>query len=281
MKIAYGTYAMPTVPLEKAFPALAEIGYDGVEICISPRHLDSLPEEMDAARRATLKELLIASGLGVPALFLTGSLWTRDETTHQVNVRRLRECAGLARDLGMREPPVLAMGIGGARNDWDDIRDDLVTLLKGYVDLAAEEDFILAAEAHCGAAVYNSERATWLFNAVGSPRVKMHFDIVHMFLAGEKEDEAVARLVPYTGHTHITDAIRNEDGSFQLVLLGQGQLDATTYMRAMQAAGWTDFITLEVSMMVWGKEGYDPLAAARESYAAITKAFAEAGVMRG
>ena len=34
VKIAYGTYAMPTVALEDAIPALADIGYDGVEICI-------------------------------------------------------------------------------------------------------------------------------------------------------------------------------------------------------------------------------------------------------
>jgi hypothetical protein len=33
-------------------------------------------------------------------------------------------------------------------------------------------------------------------------------------------------------------------------------------------------------MMVWGKEGYDPIAAAKESYAAITRAFQEAGVER-
>jgi sugar phosphate isomerase/epimerase len=280
MKIAYGTYAMPTVPLEEAFPALSEIGYDGVEICISPKHVGALPEEMDAARRARLRDLLVASKLGVPALFITGAIWTRDEAVRQANLKRLRDCAQLARDLGVREPPVLAMGIGGARKDWDDIKDDLVGLLQEYAKLADEEDFVLAGEAHCGAAVYNSERARWLFDTVNHPRVKMHFDIVHMFLAGESEAEAVQRLVPYTGHTHITDAIRDPDGSFQLVLLGQGELDATAYMRAMKEAGWTDFITLEVSMMVWGKEGYDPIAAAKESYAAITRAFQEAGVER-
>jgi len=281
MKIAYGTYAMPTVPLEEAFPALAEIGYDGVEICISPKHVGSLPEEMDPGRRRRLRELLVANGLGVPALFITGSVWTRDAEQHRRNLEQLRVCAQLARDLGMREPPVLAMGIGGGRAEWDDIKDDLVRLLREHAEIAEEEDFVLAGEAHCGAAVYNSERARWLFDTVGSPRVKMHFDIVHMFLAGEKEAEAVERLVPYTAHTHITDAIRNADGSFQLVLLGQGELDATAYMRAMKRAGWEDFITLEVSMMVWGKEGYDPIAAAKESYAAITRAFAEAGVERG
>jgi sugar phosphate isomerase/epimerase len=281
MKIAYGTYAMPTVPLEDAFPALGGIGYDGVEICISPKHTGAMPDQMDAARRAVLKRTLADNGLGVPALFLTGSIWAEDAEQHQSNLEHLRVCAQLARDLGLPETPVLAMGIGGKRDQWDSIRGRLVELLRDCAAVAEEEGFVLAGEAHCGAAVYNPDRAIWLFETVDSPRVRMHFDIVHMFLAGEREEEAVKALVPYTAHTHITDARRQEDGSFELLLLGHGELDAVAYMRAMKEAGWDDFITLEVSMMVWGKEGYDPIAAAEESYRAITDAFAGAGVERG
>lgn len=43
MKIAYGTYAMPTVPLEDAFPALAKMGYEGVELFIGPKHDRAMP----------------------------------------------------------------------------------------------------------------------------------------------------------------------------------------------------------------------------------------------
>lgn len=43
MKIAYGTYGMPTVPLEEALVTVAEIGYDGLELAIGPRH-NSMPE---------------------------------------------------------------------------------------------------------------------------------------------------------------------------------------------------------------------------------------------
>ena len=135
MRIAYGTYAMPTVPLEEAFPALAEIGYDGVEICISPKHIGAMPDEMDAGRRARLRAGLTASNLGVPALFITGALWTRDAAQKAATMDHLRTCAQLARDLGVGDTPVLAMGIGGKRDEWDDIRDDLVALLGEYADL--------------------------------------------------------------------------------------------------------------------------------------------------
>lgn len=52
------------------------------------------------------------------------------------------------------------------------------------------------------------------------------------------------------------------------------------YVKAMHDAGWDDFITLEVSAMVWGKEGYDPYAAASFSYDTLNNAFKTAGVPR-
>ena len=67
---------------------------------------------------------------------------------------------------------------------------------------------------------------------------------------------------------------------FELVLLGQGELDCVEYIKAMKDAGWTDFITVEVSTMVWSKEGYDPVSAASLSYDVISKAFDAAGVSR-
>ena len=48
----------------------------------------------------------------------------------------------------------------------------------------------------------------------------------------------------------------------------------------MHQAGWTDFITLEVSGMVWGQDDYDPIAAAVFSYQTIDRAFGEAEVPR-
>jgi len=281
MKIAYGTYAMPTMPLEEALPTLARIGYDGVEICVSSRHAGATPDQMDAGQRRVLRDLLRGHNLGVPALFLLGSIYPPDPEAHRANLEHMRVCAQLARDLGVAEPPVLATGFGGRKDDWDGIRNDLVRLLRDYAEVAQQEGFVLAGEAHAGAAVNRSERITWLLDKVGHPRVRLHFDIVHLFLAGEPIEDAVRTLVPYTAHTHITDARRHADGSFDLVLLGQGDLDAPRYVRAMRDEGWDGFITLEVSTMVWSRDDYDPVAAAQVSYDALTGAFETAGVARG
>lgn len=275
MKIAYGTYAMPTLSLEDAIPALAEIGYEGVEICISPKHPGSMPDQISPSRRQTLKSLLNDHGLGVPALMMMGHVFTEDEKEHRRTLEHTRRVAELAHDLGMRRPPVLAIGIGGRTDQWDRIRKRIVELLGDYADLAQREEFVLAGEAHCNAAVDRSQRITWLFDTVNHPAIRFHFDIVHLFLAGEEIEEAVRTLLPYTAHTHITDARKHQDGSFDLVLLGQGDLDVTRYVKAMKEVGWTDFITIEVSAAVWSKPDYDPYKAAESCFSVLDAAIKE------
>jgi sugar phosphate isomerase/epimerase len=281
MKIALGTYALPTMTLETAIPMLAEIGYDGVEIKIAPSHAGSMPEEANAARRKKLKAMFKEYGLSVVALHLTGHLLAENDEQHQQTKAFVLQCAELARDLGAKEPPVVAIGIGGKSSEWPARRDQVIRILQDYAPLAEREQFVLAGEAHAGAAVDRSGRALAGFNAVNSPWGRMHFDIIHMFLAGEKEADSVKALLPITGHTHITDAIRYPDGKFAFALLGKGQLDSVAYVKAMYEQGWNDFITIEVSKALWAQEGYDPVQAAKSCYKALDEAFKQAGVPRG
>ena len=36
MKLGYSSWGMPTVPIDQAIRYLAELGYDGIEICVLP-----------------------------------------------------------------------------------------------------------------------------------------------------------------------------------------------------------------------------------------------------
>ena len=280
MKIAYGTYAMPLIRLETAIPTLAQIGYDGVEICIGSKHLESMPDQISPRRRKELKQLLKQHCLGVPAFMVLGHILEEDEQVHQDNLELMRQVAQLARDLDVGEAPVIARGIGGKSDLWEEQRDQIVQRFMDYAQLASAEGFIIAGEAHCGAAVDRSKRAIWVIETVDSPSAGLHFDIIHFYLAGEQIEDSVKNLVPITVHTHITDTRRYADGQFDLLLLGEGELDSVTYLRAMHKAGWNDFITLEVSARVWSKEGYDPVQAASLSYATLDTAFNIAGVAR-
>jgi len=269
------------LPVE-SLPFIAGAGYQGVEIMVGPKHVGTLPEEIDAPRREALRELLATFRLEVTALhLLTCSVYRPDDATHRDDLERVRAAAQLARDLGVRAPPVIAMGFGARTAEWDGVNERMVSLLSGYGDLAEKEDFVLAGEAHRGAAVDRSERITWLLDQVDHPRVKLHFDIVHTFMGGEVIEESVETLLPYTAHTHWTDAKRTEDGGWQLVMPGWGEINTTRYVSAMHEAGWNDFITVELSGAVWSREDFDPLAAARHCCDVLTGACRLAGVPLG
>ena len=276
MKTAYGTYAMPMVPLEDALLMLAEIGYEGVELAISARH-NFMPDQIDPPRRKRLREMLAHLNLGVPALFVLEGVLTGDRMRHEENLRLIRQVAELAEELGIGPDPVISMGVGGRSDEWMERREELLKLLEGYAEIASEEGFVFAVEPHVNAIVDRTERAIWLMERLDNPSVKLHFDIIHFYLAGEEVEETVSRLLPYTAHTHVTD-VRKLNGKFELVPLGQGELPLLRYVKAMHEAGWEGFITVEVSVMVWSKEGYDPYKTALASYEALREAFEKTGV---
>jgi sugar phosphate isomerase/epimerase len=282
MKLAYGTYAMPTMPLEEAIPFLAGMGYKGIEFCIGPDPFNTEPEQMDAARRSRLHDLLDRYHLAIPALMIIRrSVLAVDEITHQANVQYACRAADLARDLGAGPMPVISMGIGGKSDLWDVQRAPIVARLGEYAQAAAREGFILAGEAHQGAAVDRSARALDVINTIGSPHCRLHFDIVHLFLAGEREQDAVRLLLPITAHTHVSDAHRLAGGGFEFRLPGEGDVDMTAYIKAMHDNRWTGFLTMEISTRLWSQPGYDLLAAAHICYNIMITAFARAGVTLG
>jgi len=48
----------------------------------------------------------------------------------------------------------------------------------------------------------------------------------------------------------------------------------------MDRAGWKEYITVEISLMVQSRPDFDALAAATQSYAVVAKAFEDAGIDR-
>jgi sugar phosphate isomerase/epimerase len=273
MKIAYGTYATPTLPLEESLIMMANMGYEGVELAIGPKH--AMPENLSSSQRQQLKKVLAELKLDVPGFLMLGSALSGDKDAHNKRLDLTQQVIQLAKDLGIKRTPVISTGSGGGSASWESQRDNLVNALDDYAKIASDEGAIIAVEAHVNAMLDRTERAIWLMKTIDNPVIRLHFDIVHFFLMKEPIRETVFALVPYTAHTHVTDARILEKG-FELVLLGQGELDCVQYIKAMQDAGWTDFITIEVSAMVWSKEGYDPLKAASISYDALNSAIKSA-----
>ena len=79
------------------------------------------------------------------------------------------------------------------------------------------------------------------------------------------------------GGVGVGDRIR-VDGEIWLPEPGEGDFDYARYLTAMDAAGYDGCITVEISVMVQRRPGYDPAEVARRSFATLTAAERAVGV---
>jgi len=278
MKIAYGTYGMPHTPGTEAVSSVARMGYDGIEIACGPA-FPTHPDKLDTSARRAMRDQLADLGLEVPALMLQINFIADDPQVHQQNLAAFKQTAQLGHDLGLNEP-IITFTMGGQTAKYHEQRDEFVHRLTDYADAADQAGCVAAVEPHVNGTIDRPDRAVWLIEAVDSPRVRLNFDISHFDLIGLGIDECVSAMTPYSVHTHVKDG-HMVDGKVQFLLPGQGDFDYVAYLRAMDAAGWAGHITVEISGQIWNAPGYDPIAAAAESYAALNNAFKLAGLQRG
>jgi len=279
MKLGYSTWGMPKVPVDEALAHLAGLGFDGVELTVIPGYTTELIK-LDAVERSRIRRLLEKHHLILPAIAAHSSLLSDDAATHAANMARLKGAVDLAVEWVQGDIiPAIDTTPGGRPEEWDAVRDLLVERTRELVEYAQARNVTIAMEPHVNAAIDTPEKVLQLLELVDSPYLKVNFDISHFNIQGLAIEETVAALAPYTVHTHVKDE-RGLVPDFEFLIPGEGNFDYVTYLKAMQAHGYDGFITVEVSVMVQRRPGYDPFAAATLSYETLSRAFIEAGIPR-
>jgi inosose dehydratase len=268
---------MMQVEFEDALPRIAEIGYAGIELAVTPRFPTEL-YSLDAAKKRRIARLLDEYGLVLTAVAGHTSMCELDPAKNEANMRRLRDTIDLAAGLAQGgEQPIVASLVGGREETWDTHKATIAERVHALGEYAASRGVILAVEPHCGTALDLPDRVTWLMERVNHPAVRLNFDISHFDIRGIGIDECVPQMVPYSVHTHVKDQ-RGIYPDHEFLTPGSGPFDFVHYLTAMHEAGYTGFIGMEVSMMVQRKPGYDPFVDAALGYYALLHAFNESGV---
>ena len=282
MKLGYGTWGMPTVPVDTQISHVAELGYDGIELTVIPRYTTEL-STLDKAERQRIKQLLLDHNLALPAIAGHTSLMSQDIEQHAENMARLKGTVDLALDWAIgNEPPSIDTTAGASHpdlRDWDKNKHQLADRVGALVDYAAKRGVTIAIEPHVSDLLDTPKKTLELLEMVDSPYLKVNFDISHFNVVGMPIEESVAAMAPVSIHTHVKDE-RGVVPDFEFLIPGEGEFDYVTYLKAMKAHNYTGFITVEVSVMVQRRENYDPLAAATMSYETLSRAFEEAGIAR-
>ncbi len=279
MQLGYSTWGMPTVPVDIAIRHLAELGFDGVELTVLSRYTTALESLTDDERRRILK-LLQEHHLRLPAIAGHVSLMEEDSDSHAANLDRLRRTVDLAVDWASADgPPVIDTTAGSRPEAWASKLPLLVERIQEAADYAQSRGVTLAIEPHVGSIIDTPARMLEVIRRVGSDAVRVNFDISHFNVMGIDIEESVSTLAPYARHTHVKDE-RGTVPDFEFLIPGEGEFDYVTYLKAMQSHGYAGFITAEISTMVQRRPGYDPLAAATQTYRTLAQAFADAGIER-
>lgn len=173
--------------------------------------------------------------------------------------------------------PIVASLVGGKEESWDEVKELLAERVYALGEYAAEQGVVLAVEPHCGTALYLPDKVAWLLQAVDHPAVRLNFDISHFDIRGIGIDACVPQMAPLSAHTHVKDQ-RGLYPNHEFLTPGSGPFDFVHYLTAMDEAGYTGWIGMEVSVMVQNKPRYDPFVDAALGYYALVHAFNESGV---
>ena len=279
MQLGYSTWGMPKVPIDVSVSHIAALGFDAIEITVLPNFTTALAN-LDGGERQRISQLIQDNKLALSAVGAYINLMEQDAAQFASNLAYVQGAIDLAVDWAQAgRLPVVISGFGGQPGDLATQQAQLVERLNVLGEYAQARGVTVALEHHVGAALEIPDQVIAVMDQVESPAIRINFDISHFNVMGIPIEESVAKMMPYTVHTHVKD----ESGRYpnhQYLIPGEGEFDYVRYLKVMQAHGYTGFVSTEISMMVQRRPDYDPIATATRSYQVLSQAFAEAGIDR-
>lgn len=265
--VGYGLYGMKSLPVDVALGRCAEIGYRNVELALYPGYGVS-PEDLSAVRRADLRRRLESLHLDLSGMKVR-LLPEADSAAAAANIQTLAAAAALARDLSPHRPPALVAMTEGKSADWDVLKESLVRPLQRWAGVLDPFGVTLVLKAHVGYAVNTPEKLMWLLHRVDRSGVRAAYDYSHYELAERTLEESLRQVAPLMSFIHVKDVHRTPSGH-RFTLPGEGQTDYPRYAALLDELGYTGPVVVEVSTHVFSQPGYEPIAAARRAFRAVS-----------
>ncbi len=270
--LGFSLYGMKTLPLEEALAVCAKIGFTHVEFALNDGY-PTAPGVFTAKARKAAAVQLRALKLGLPCLMLNISL-TADDKAHAQALTLLEQAGTLAGELVPDKPPILETVLGGKPGAWEQQKAGMAGRLRDWAKTAEKAKTTIAIKAHVGSAVNSPERLLWLLDQVKSPALQVAYDYSHFELQGIGMEESLKALLPRTRFIHVKDSV-GDARKFQFLLPGEGRTDYVKYFSLLKKHGYSGPVCVEVSGQVFSKSGYDPVAAAKKTFATLSAALAK------
>jgi sugar phosphate isomerase/epimerase len=239
LRFAFSTLGCPDWPIERVAREAARLGYDGVEIRGIRRVFDlsAAPDLQPAAIERTRK-LFSDAGIPIVQVDASASFCLTDAQKLEAAYDETARHIEIARQLGA--PLVRVFGgdipAGDTREQWAGV---LADRLKRVAGLAEKGGVTVAVETHDAWARYADTAA--VVAAVGSPRIRVLWDVGNGWLMGDRFEDAGPLGDGLIAHVHIKDHAANG----ALVPLGTGVIPLDRVLRQLQSIRFGGYVSLE------------------------------------
>lgn len=213
------------------FRAAADIGFDGVELCIRDA-ADS--DWFSAEGRARIRSRAAASEIAVPSASLLEfnryGYTSPDPAVRRTATEALHRSIEWAHSVDI---PLLLVPFFDASEMTDDDRFDRVAA--GFTEVAQEAEqagVVLGIESTLAA-----DRHLELLAAIGSPAVRIYYDVCNAWYWGHPAESDLTPLSDVVAQIHLKDGIDRPGGA----MLGEGSVDfeaVAATIRAIEYRGW-------------------------------------------
>ncbi|WP_254530599.1 sugar phosphate isomerase/epimerase family protein [Natrinema gelatinilyticum] len=252
MQFGFSTNAFREYHLEDAIEAIADAGYDGVELLFDEPHL--YPPTATEEERAHVEDVLNRAEITVSngnAFMLTAiedfhhpSYIEPDESYRRERIDYTLAALETAAALGL---PYISIEPGGPipetkSREW--AMETFIDSLESVVPRAEQVDVDLLVEPEPDLLIETADEFLELVERVDSERVRCNFDAGHFYCVGENPAELVEPLWEYTSHYHIEDI--PADRTHEHTQLGDGAMDIDSFLGQLENRGYDGFVTVEL-----------------------------------
>jgi sugar phosphate isomerase/epimerase len=254
MKLAFSTNAFKKFSLVESIKAIADIGYDAIEILCDIPH--AYPPNFTGKKIQTVRELISKcniqiSNLNAFTLYAITDVYHPSWIEYDGHLRELRiqhtiNCIQLARKIGAKN---LSTEPGGPvdRNRSNYIGKFEKLFIDGLARaalIAEQEGIKLLVEPEPNLLLENSRQFLNFIKNVHSDSIKLNFDIGHFYCVGEDPVKLIYELSDYIEHFHLADIADNRIHNH--LIPGQGAIDFRSVFKAIDKIGYKGFVTVEL-----------------------------------
>jgi sugar phosphate isomerase/epimerase len=256
MRFAFSTNAYLKYSFAEAVRRLAAIGYKGVEIMADVPHAWPsflLDEQKQALRDALQKNNLTISNVNAFMMHAINDPRQRywypswiepDPHYRRIRVEHTKRGLTLARELGASCITTEPGGPVEPGASWSKALALFVEEIKPVAEHAEKEGVLLLVEPEPGLLIERMDQYLEFRQHIDSPAVGLNFDIGHAYCVGDEPAVAITRMAKHIRHIHLEDIAATR--VHHHLVPGEGAIDFTATLRAIQAMNYQGWVTIEL-----------------------------------